>query len=177
MDKVRLRAKLKKERNALHKKYILNRSVCLSNRIKKLIKRKRYIASYYPFYKEINPNISIQASYFPKITNKNTIQMCSKKEGFINGYKGIKEPFAKCIRIFKKELDAVIVPGIAFDTRGYRIGYGKGFYDKFLREFKGIKIGATFDCCIVEKIKNEKHDIPMDFVVSEKRSIVCKLRR
>jgi len=176
MDKVSLRAKLKNERSALNKKYILNKSSIISKRVQNIVKKQNKIASYSPFNNEVNPNLHIDFAYFPKV-KKDSMYMCLGINGFIKGFGGIKEPFGVCRKTAKKEIDAIVVPGIAFDKRGYRIGYGKGFYDKFLKEFKGIKIGVAFDCCITEKIDNEKHDIAMDYVVSEKRSIVCKLRR
>ncbi len=176
MDKVNLRAKLKNERSALNKKYILNKSLIISKKIKNIVKKQDKIASYSPFNNEVNPNLYLYSAYFPKV-KRDSMYMCLSTNGFIKGFKNIKEPFGMCRKTTKKEIDAVVVPGIAFDKRGYRVGYGKGFYDKFLKEFKGIKIGVAFDCCITEKIDNEKHDVAVDYVVSEKRSIVCKLRR
>ncbi len=176
MDKDSLRAKLKNERGALHKRYLLNRSVILSRRVKRLVKNSSVVASYIPSNNEINPNVYLKKLCFPKVY-KNCMYMCYPQYGFIKGYGGIKEPFGRYVKVFKKAINAVIVPGIAFDKRGYRIGYGRGFYDRFLEKFRGVKIGVAFDCCMVEKIENDSHDIAMDFVVSEKKTMVCKIRR
>ncbi len=92
-------------------------------------------------------------------------------------FKGIKEPKLFKRKAFKKDLDIIIVPGIAFDKRGYRIGYGAGFYDRFLKDFRGKKIGVAFDCCIVERVPVSKNDVPVDVILTEKRKILCKLRR
>jgi len=76
---------------------------------------------------------------------------------------------------FREKIDVFIVPGIAFDETGARIGYGKGFYDKFLQNKKDcVLIGLAFDCQIVEPILREEHDVSMDFVVTEKRIINCR---
>ena len=58
-----------------------------------------------------------------------------------------------------------IVPGIAFDKTNNRIGYGKGFYDRFLEKYNGIKIGLTYRECICDKIDSESNDIKMDMII------------
>ena len=60
-----------------------------------------------------------------------------------------------------------IVPGIAFDKNNNRIGYGRGFYDKFLQNYNGIKIGLVYSECICERIDMEKTDIKMDKIVCD----------
>ena len=58
------------------------------------------------------------------------------------------------------------VPGVCFDKNGNRIGYGKGYYDKFLKDYNGTKIGITYKSCITDDIEVDKYDIKMDKVVS-----------
>ena len=58
-----------------------------------------------------------------------------------------------------------IIPGVAFDKQNNRIGYGKGFYDRFLKNYKGIKIGLTYRECICDKIDSDINDIKMDKVI------------
>lgn len=87
---------------------------------------------------------------------------------------GILEPI-ETMRIAYKNIDLVLVPGIAFDRQGHRIGYGFGYYDKFLAKVpKAIKIGLAFDFQVVDEIPHQSHDIPVDFVVTEKRVIECR---
>ena len=59
-----------------------------------------------------------------------------------------------------------IVPGIAFDKQNNRIGYGRGFYDRFLENYNGIKIGLTYSECICDKIDGDKNDIKMDKIIT-----------
>lgn len=69
-------------------------------------------------------------------------------------------------------IDVVIVPGVAFDYNGNRIGFGGGYYDRFLSKpinRKAFKIGICYDFQLVDNISNEKHDISIDFLVTEKR--------
>ena len=58
-----------------------------------------------------------------------------------------------------------IIPGVAFDKHNNRIGYGKGFYDRFLENYKGVKIGLTYKECICNKIDSDSNDIKMDKVI------------
>ena len=79
---------------------------------------------------------------------------------------GILEPL-KIKRIKKEDIDLVIVPGVVFDKRNHRIGYGKGYYDSFLKDFKGKTIGLVFKMQILEMIPNYRWDVKLDKVISE----------
>lgn len=77
---------------------------------------------------------------------------------------GILEPKAnKPVTDFNNSI--CIVPGVAFDKQNNRIGYGKGFYDRFLKNYKGIKIGLTYEDCICDKIDSDINDIKMDKII------------
>jgi len=79
----------------------------------------------------------------------------------------ILEPKLHLQRAAASDVDLVLVPGIAFAQNGHRIGYGKGFYDRLLKKIKGPKIGIAYDFQMVENIPAEKHDTPMDIIVTE----------
>ena len=91
------------------------------------------------------------------------------------GLYGIREPRPGELRMVPPaEIDVVIVPGVVFDRRGYRIGYGGGYYDRFLGRATGAaRIGAAFCCQIVSEIPVEPHDIPVDAVATEAETIVA----
>jgi len=85
---------------------------------------------------------------------------------------GILEPKDEFVREFDIEnVDLVIVPGLVFDQNGHRIGYGYGYYDKVLKKLKNNakKIGFAFEFQLVEKIPEERHDVPVDILITEKR--------
>lgn len=67
--------------------------------------------------------------------------------------------------------DVIIVPGTAFDIRLNRIGFGGGYYDRYLQNTNAVKIGVCFDFQVVDNIDTDEHDIPMDIVITEKRII------
>lgn len=86
---------------------------------------------------------------------------------------GIMEPSLKLISkgdikpVSKDEIDIVMIPGIVFDMFGDRIGYGGGYYDKFLENFKGLKIGVAYSECICYSIPAEENDIRVDMLITE----------
>jgi 5-formyltetrahydrofolate cyclo-ligase len=66
------------------------------------------------------------------------------------------------------QISAVVVPALAFDRRGYRLGRGKGFYDRFLANFNGLKIGVAYtDQVASGDFPHDDHDVAMDLVVTE----------
>lgn len=83
------------------------------------------------------------------------------------GYRGILEP--KEGNRLCNDSALVVVPGVAFDLLGRRIGYGGGFYDTYLRKHpEYLKAAFAFDDQIIEKVPAESHDISMDFIYTEK---------
>ena len=90
----------------------------------------------------------------------------------VPGTWGILEPRSECIRpIASEELDLVIIPGVAFDEVGNRLGYGGGFYDRFLLRTRRdvILLALAFELQIKPNVYPAQHDIPMQMVVTEER--------
>lgn len=67
----------------------------------------------------------------------------------------------------------ILVPGLAFDREGNRLGHGLGYYDQLLNGMSGTKIGLTFSFQLVEAIPREAHDIPVDMVITEEGVQTC----
>jgi 5-formyltetrahydrofolate cyclo-ligase len=86
---------------------------------------------------------------------------------------GIPEPTAECPSYSPVEADIIVIPGIAFDTCGGRVGYGKGYYDRTLHslEGKGKLVGFCYDFQLLERIAGEPHDVRMDIIITERRII------
>ena len=61
----------------------------------------------------------------------------------------------------------VFTPGICFDKAFYRIGYGKGYYDRFFNTYNGIKIGLCYDDCLIDDTYHDCYDIPVDIIVTD----------
>ncbi|MDP3097932.1 MAG: 5-formyltetrahydrofolate cyclo-ligase [Syntrophales bacterium] len=94
------------------------------------------------------------------------------------GHYGIREPKAdRLIPVPREEIDAVLIPAVAFDRQGRRVGYGGGYYDRFLPEIpRAARIGAAFACQIVAEIPPDPHDVPADRIVTEDELILAGIR-
>ncbi len=94
------------------------------------------------------------------------------------GIWGIREPVpARCAELEDlSTLDFILLPGVAFNIQGARLGYGGGFYDQFLARLEShpTLLAAAFSVQIVAEIPQESTDIPVDFVVTEQQVFICK---
>ncbi|MDR3257099.1 MAG: 5-formyltetrahydrofolate cyclo-ligase [Endomicrobium sp.] len=90
---------------------------------------------------------------------------------------GIRQPEINADGIVEKDnIDLIFVPGIAFDVEGYRIGYGKGYYDRWLESVASEKtIGLSYDFQITDKLPIGKYDIPVSIIITEKRIIKVRV--
>ncbi len=107
---------------------------------------------------------------FPKVYGSEIVfYNCSEKAHFEAGSFGINEPLESQTKLKLENCDLIFVPGVAFDRKGRRLGMGKGFYDRALADFKGLKVGVAFETQISNtEIPYENHDIQMDYVITEK---------
>jgi len=142
------------------------------------IKKAKYILLYYPHKNEVNilplfQRLKGKTLLLPRTDSKDIFPItvnCLKS--LKKGKFGIPEPEGSPVEIEK--IDVVIVPAVAFDKKGHRLGYGKGYYDRFLKKFKGTKIGVAYDFQVVEKLPKEEHDVPVDLVITPSRIIKVK---
>jgi 5-formyltetrahydrofolate cyclo-ligase len=85
------------------------------------------------------------------------------------GHFGIREPASCCAPLPSTRLDLILVPGVAFDLHGRRLGRGKGYYDQLLGELRGTTCGVAFDEQIVNEIPVASHDVNLDCVLTPTR--------
>ena len=88
---------------------------------------------------------------------------------------GLRDPVGGTL-ISLARIDLVAVPGLAFDRRGYRLGRGKGFYDRFLsqKDFRGLRIALCFQEQLLEDLLPvEPHDMPMNMIVTDQKILRC----
>jgi 5-formyltetrahydrofolate cyclo-ligase len=97
----------------------------------------------------------------------------SRLEDACQSVYGIRQPEINPRDIIEKDdVDLVFVPGIAFDIRGYRTGYGKGYYDRWLESVPFEKtIGVAYDFQITDKLPIGEYDIPVGIIITEKKII------
>jgi len=95
-----------------------------------------------------------------------------ERSDLVPGVYGILEPSGTSV-CSVREIDLMLLPGVAFDLSGYRLGYGKGYYDRTLHGFLGdvLLVGLAFDMQVVETIPAEIHDVRLDLLLTEERMV------
>ncbi|SNZ09645.1 5-formyltetrahydrofolate cyclo-ligase [Persephonella hydrogeniphila] len=145
------------------------------------LKKAKNILLYYPHKNEVDTrpiidhllNSKTINLFLPKVQDQELIPVRIKDLSSLKkGYAGIMEPEGESIS--PEKIDIIVVPAIAFDKRGHRIGYGKGYYDRFLKKTKALKVGVAYDFQIVDKLPYEQHDIPVDLIITPTRIIKTK---
>ena len=89
------------------------------------------------------------------------------------GTYGIPEPPADAPKVTCTARTLCIVPGLSFAPNGARIGYGKGYYDRFLADFPGVAIGAVYESMLSDSLPTDEHDLPVSLVFTERGTIDC----
>lgn len=110
----------------------------------------------------------IALDYIPKVIDQQTMIFLAP-EHLEKGTLGILEP-SGTKEIDKSNIDVMLVPMVAFQYL-YRVGYGKGYYDRYLKDFQGLKIGIAFDMQEVDDYVPNPFDQKMDLIVTETRII------
>lgn len=128
----------------------------------------------------IKKSMSEEKNIIVPVSNKENrtliLSKLDKWENLETGSYNILEPKKECIeKISLDIIDLIIVPGVGFDEQGHRIGHGMGYYDRLLKDSRDAShIGLAFEIQIVDKIPIEKHDIPVEKIITEKRTVNCK---
>lgn len=111
--------------------------------------------------------------YVPKVISKTEMTLCRlyRFEDLKPGVKGILEP--EGFELADAQLmDLILVPALGYDFRGYRIGYGGGYYDRLLAHVNdGIAIGLCYEACMYDDLPIEPHDMPVGAILTEEREI------
>jgi 5-formyltetrahydrofolate cyclo-ligase len=84
----------------------------------------------------------------------------------VPGIFGLTEPSASAKESDPVDFDLIVVPGVAFDKNGFRLGHGAGYYDRFLAQTQAYKLGLAYDFQIVDQLLIELHDIPVQALLS-----------
>jgi 5-formyltetrahydrofolate cyclo-ligase len=127
---------------------------------------------YYSLKDEVQTDAFIEKWYqqknilLPVVQGEDLIlRQYTGKESLQTGAYHIEEPVGEVFSSYQK-IDAVIVPGVAFDKKGNRLGRGKGYYDRLLPQLKATKIGICFPFQLVEEVPTEPFDIKMDKIIT-----------
>lgn len=90
---------------------------------------------------------------------------------------GISEPRADCECCDDFRNAVCLVPALSYDKDGFRLGFGKGFYDRFLSDFSGVRIGLCYESCVCDKLIHDPHDQSVDILFTDKTIYDYKARK
>ncbi len=188
MNKTILRNKILEKKSLLSKKEIKEKSEIITKTLldSDFYKEAKRIMTFVSMEKEVDTHpliqeiISHNKSIVVPITLNKTKELLlselfSLSELEVRDF-NIEVPKPEFTRLIEpKSVDLILVPGLAFAKDGHRVGYGGGYYDRFLEKIdKSVpKIGLAFDLQIVDNVPVEPFDIGVDFIISEKRIISC----
>ena len=82
---------------------------------------------------------------------------------------GILEPLADAPLLARPDIDLALVPAVCYDRSGFRLGFGGGYYDRWLSGFSGFTVGLCRDCVLQDRVPTEDHDCRVDLLLTETR--------
>ena len=175
MDKKELRAMIRAKKRAMTEEEICSRSAALGKAFadSALYKEAKTIYGYLPYNQEVRTVPMLERAIrdgkrvaVPKVYGDEMRFLYIEDMTQVDaGYAGIPEPVAD-EPVAQDETALVLMPGLAFDPQGHRIGYGGGFYDRFLeKEPNHPTLALCYEFQIFPKLETEEHDIPVDCVL------------
>ncbi len=175
MTKAEWRKNLKILRNELSSQEIAERSVEIMNKVWQVVQQNKVkrIHTYLPMGSEVKTESLIEKALekkmnvaVPKTLSNRQLRhlaLTSLKD-LVEGKFGTYHP--KVEKEYSGNFDLIIVPGLGFDRRNYRLGYGGGYYDTFLKKYpNALKVGIGYGFQLVEELPNEAHDVTLDWVI------------
>ena len=175
MDKKELRRQIREQKRAMTEEEIVARSEALGKlfRASQLYQQAKTIYGYLPYNQEVRTVPMLEQAILdgkqvavPKVIGDDMVFIYLTDMNQVEkGYAGIPEPIAN-EPIATEETALVLMPGLAFDPQGHRIGYGGGFYDRFLeKEPDHPTLALCYEFQMLEHLETEEHDIPVNCVL------------
>lgn len=175
VEKSRLRKQLLDARDSLSLDFIKIASSKIRDNLRKIeaYRNAESIGAYHSIGSEVQTREIIQEIWnqgkglaLPKVEEGDIIfRKISSVSDLELGNFSIMEPKDRCEQI--KKLDVVLVPAIALTRDGYRLGYGFGFYDRYLHGKKSKKIGLSYAKQVIKSFPHDSHDVKMDCIATE----------
>ncbi len=173
MKKSELRTMFLKRRKQLDSRMHAMFNMMLLDRLEDYLENieAKHVAIFYPMHNEVDLRALKHkyTVYLPKI-KKGKIVFYADRGAYKDAPFGTTVP-AHDDDVNLNDIDVVIVPGLVYDLGRYRIGYGKGYYDKLLAEYNQAKVGVCFDLFVVNDLPIEAHDERVDVLITDQRTI------
>ena len=189
MSKQRVREEALVSRKAISTEELVKKSKVIEEKLlsTELYKNANVIMAYVDFRNEVQTEKIIKAAIADGKRVVIPISVVATRQLILSeiinydielesGAYGILEPRTEYIREVDPDLvDLVLIPGVAFDERGFRVGYGGGYYDRFLNRVRpdATKIALAVEVQMVEHAFEDSHDVPVDMIITEDRTLTC----
>jgi len=180
IDKPRLRERYIAVREGLPSVTVKDSSAAICARLADmtLLRHAKTVMAYLAFKNEVDLSLLFELRpdvdwVLPRIEGKRLILHPYEPKKLVRHPYGMLEPPADASVVDPEELDVVLVPGVSFDRRGGRLGFGGGFYDRFLVRTSAARIGICYDDCLAEWLPCADHDQRMNWVVTPSMTIHC----
>lgn len=174
MHKTELRQLIRQKKRQFTPAQLEQLSLPVLDRLRNLLAEASVIIVYYSLLDEVCTHQLIdelvaagKTVLLPKVLDSETMELrryqsvADLREGAFHILEPVGEPFTDY-----DQIEVALIPGVAFDAEGHRLGRGKGYYDRFLRSLPKVKkIGVCFDFQKVESVPSEAHDVVVDIVV------------
>ena len=180
MDKKRLRKELVEKRKNIpkNKKAIYDKEISRKITQSDYFKKAEQVLVFASVCDEFDTQFIIEkcrmenkSIFFPLCIDKQGEMKFFKvdsREDLQSGMYGIPEPKSTCEEYTPEENDLIIVPCLSVDKNGYRIGYGRGYYDRFLKGFKGISICPCYEELLTDRLPTDEYDVKINILITEK---------
>ena len=173
MDKSTLRERYRSVREGLSAANVAELSAALCRRLARmpLLQEAATVMAYLAFNNEVDLGLLFELLpdvnwVVPRIEGQRMVLHPYEPEHLIRHPFGMLEPPPSAPTVDPQDLDVVLVPGVSFDSRGGRLGFGGGFYDRFLIHTSATRVGVCYDACLAEELPCADHDRRMDWVVT-----------
>ena len=173
------RAELKKQREELADKELFSDKIADAFLSSDIYQNADTLLLYYSVGSEVSTSRILKIAW---MDNKRVaFPVCIDNKGFmefyyvtdeaelVDGMYGIKEPCKESEKYDFSHPGLCIVPGLSFDRNGYRIGYGKGYYDRFLSKFNGISVGLCYESLVSESLPRDAYDKKVNYLITDKK--------
>ena len=178
--KSQVRDRFRSVRESLSPQQVAAASTALCERLAgwPVLQQTRSVLTYIAFRNEIDlapllerlPGIEWSA---PRVVGQRLVLHPYVPDRLVRHRYGMLEPPANAPVVDPGTLDLVLVPGVAYDRRGGRMGFGGGFYDGFLPTTPALRVGITYDACLVDELPCDEHDQRMDWIVTPTQLVHC----
>lgn len=184
MDKSELRQYFISIREAMSAEQVATASQALCRRLSRspLLPQGVRVLSYLAFRNELDLSLLCELRpdvhwMMPRIEGPDLVVHPYDPARLVRHPFGMLEPAADLERVDPTTLDLVLVPGVAFSRRGIRLGFGGGYYDRFLRTTPARRVGILFECCLTATLPHHDHDQWMDWLVTPAQTVNCLAAR